>query len=70
MLKKYKKLRFCEIRKEYMRNYMSRKRENFEKQREKDRESILKSMSKFRQCKEFKEKELKVKRCVRKNLEI
>lgn len=69
MLKKHKKSRSRETRKEYMRNYMSRKRENSEKQREKDRESTLKSMSKSRQCKEFKEKELKAKRCARKNPE-
>ncbi|XP_061190194.1 uncharacterized protein LOC133198057 [Saccostrea echinata] len=53
---------------EYMRNYMRKRRENSQK-RERDKESTLRSMTKARQSKEFKEKELASKNSFRKNPE-
>ncbi|XP_062614791.1 uncharacterized protein LOC134276564 [Saccostrea cucullata] len=57
-----------ENRNEYMRNYMRKRREN-SLIKQKDRESNLRSMTKARQSKEFKEKELASKKIVRENPE-
>ncbi|XP_062607507.1 splicing regulatory glutamine/lysine-rich protein 1-like [Saccostrea cucullata] len=57
-----------ENRNEYMRNYMRKRREN-SLIKQKDRESNLRSMTKARQSKEFKEKELTSKKIVRENPE-
>ena len=56
-------------RKKYMKNYMRKRREQSDKQRQTDRESTLKCMKKARQSKEFQEKELTVKRLNRQKTE-